>query len=234
MFTAVSAISLLTGCYATRVVRAPDLLPDAPAPGLMVSTIVETVSKSNSSSVMGAVGAVATLVDNGQLDKFGATVEPGVTGWLATQGVSQREDKARLMVGKNTDWASVANDFTVLSGTWVDPDGLGVRVATDTPFAAGTLKTMGTQLAGADPKETFVYTTVTLVPNVEWLVVGMPRVRVSVIVHDRDGKELLRARAWGVGRRTAFIPDRSPASLEKGFTEAMAKLAVAEIEAAKP
>jgi hypothetical protein len=69
---------------------------------------------------------------------------------------------------------------------------------------------------------------------VEWLVVGTPRVRVSVIVHDRDGKELLRARAWGVGRRTAFIPDRSPASLEKGFTEAMAKLAVAEIEAAKP
>lgn len=233
MLPVVVLLSSLTGCYATKVVRSTNLVPDAPVPGLMVSTIIET-SESNSSGG-GAVGlaqAVVALANNGELDKFGTTVEPAVTTWLGTQGVAQKTDKARVMGDKATDWGKVANDFTVLSGTWVDPDGLALRVATDTLFAGGTLKAMGAKLGTGEAGEAFVYTTVTVVPLTEWFVVGTPRVRVSVIAHDVEGNELLRARAWGVGKRTAFVVDRSPESLQKGFDEAIAKLAAAEVEAA--
>lgn len=222
---------LLVGCYATKVVRAPTLAPDAPVPGLMVSTIVETSdSNTENDGVVGLVQAATDLANNAELETFGVGVEPAVTTWLATQGVAQTADKDRVMTGKQTDWGAVANDFTVLSGTWVDPDGLGLRVATDTLFAGGTMKAVAERVAGPDGREVYAYTTVTVVPLTEWLVVGVPRVRVSVVVHDREGTTLLRARAWGVGQRTAFVVDRSPTSLQKGFEEAMAKLAEAEVE----
>ncbi len=115
-----------------------------------------------------------------------------MSAWLASQGVTQTTDKSRVMGEETTDWGAVANDFTVLSGTWVDPDGLALRVATDTLFAGGTLKRMGAVLGGSVPNEAYVYTTVTVLPLTEWLVVGTPRVRVSVIAHDREGVELLR------------------------------------------
>ncbi len=232
MLPVVVILSSLTGCYATKVVRSTDLAPDAAAPGLMVSTIVETYqSNSSGGGTTGLVQAIVDVANNSELASFGETVQPEVSAWLTTQGVAQTSDKDRVMGDKATDWGKVANDFTVLSGTWVDPDGLALRVATDTLFSAGTFKDVGSRLAGTDPKETYVYTTVTVVPLTEWLVVGTPRVRVSVVAHDRDGKELLRARAWGVGKRTAFVVDRSPASLTRGFQEAMAKLASAEVEA---
>lgn len=226
-----AVLPLLVGCYATKVVRAPTLAPTEPVPGLMVSTIVETMANDDSNDgVMAVAQTVVDVANNAELDAFGAAVQPAVTGWLATQGVAQADDKERLMVGKKTDWAAVANDFTVLSGTWVDPDGLGVRVGTDTLFAGATFKKMAEKLAGPEPRETYTYTTVTVVPQHEWIFVGVPRVRVSVVVHDAEGNPLLRAHAWGVGQRTAFIVDRSTASLQKGFDEAMAKLAAAEIE----
>ncbi len=216
---------LLVGCYATKVVRAPSVSPEAAVPALMVSTIVET-QVSNQDE--GLIGTAVALADNDELATFGERVEPAVRDWLTSQGVEQGADKDRLMAGRGTDWARVANDFTVFSGTWVDPDGLGVRLATDTLFAGGTLRAMGAQLGGADGREIFTYTTVTVVPLHEWIVLGVPRVRLSVIAHDREGNEVLRAQAWGVGRRTAFIVDRSPTSLQKGFDEALAKLAAAQ------
>jgi hypothetical protein len=197
----------------------------------MVSTIVETSeSNTENTGAVGLVQAAVSLANNAELDEFGDAVEPAVTSWLATQGVAQAADKARVMDDRKVDWGAVANDFTVLSGTWVDPDGLGLRVATDTLFAGATMKSVAERLAGTDAREVYTYTTVTVLPLTEWLVVGVPRVRVSVVVHDREGNPLLRARSWGVGKRTAFVVDRSPRSLQKGFDEAMAKLAEAEIE----
>ena len=223
---------LLTACYATKVVRAPSLAPDAPVPGLMVSTLLETDSGNDQDDgALELVQAAVALSNNAELDVFGAEIEPAVTAWLTTQGVAQTTDKARLMDGRATDWGAVANDFTVLSGTWVDPDGLGLRIASNTLFAGGTMRAVAERLRGPDGREVYVYTTVTVLPLKEWLVVGVPRVRVSVIVHDVDGNELLRARAWGVGRRTPLVVDRSPESLRLGFEEAMAKLAEAEVEA---
>lgn len=52
----------------------------------------------------------------------------------------------------------------------------------------------------------------------------------SVVVHDQDGSPLLRASAWGKGNTTAFVVDRSPASLSKAFDEAMGKITAAEVE----
>ncbi len=217
-------------CYATKVLRAPSLMPEEPVSALMVSTIVETQQQENSDSLVGAIQTGVDLANNAELDMFGGTVEPALTTWLTTMGVNQAADKTRLMTGKDTDWAAVANDFTVLSGTWVDPDGLGMRIATDTLFGEGPMRTLAERVGAKDPRELYSYTTVTVVPMHEWLFVGVPRVRVSVVVHDRDGKPVLRARAWGVGQRTAFFIDRSPDSLGKGFAEAMANLAEAEIE----
>lgn len=227
-------LPLLVGCYGTKVVRGPGLSPDAPVPGLMVSTILETAgSNVEEGGAVGLIQAGVDIANNAQLDNFGEAIEPAVTGWLATHGVAQTADKARLMTGKETDWAEVANDFTVLSGTWVDPDGLALRIATDTIFAGGTMRALAERVGTSDPRELFAYTTVTVHPLKEWLFVGVPRVRVSVVVHDKDGTTLLKARAWGVGKRTAFVVDRSPKSLQKGFDEAMAKLAESEVEASK-
>jgi hypothetical protein len=224
-------LPLATGCYATKVMRAPALVPTEPAPGLLVSTIVETIeTESQDADAFALAQTVANLANNAELDQFGGTVEPEVTAWLATQGVAQTTDKDRLMVGKSTDWAQVANDFTILSGTWVDPDGLGLRVATDTLFSGATFRSMAQKLDGPEGRELYTYTTVSIYPRHLWLVVGVPRVRVSVLVHDENGNTLLRAKAWGKGKQLPFFVDRSPESLGKGFAEAMAKFEDAEVE----
>jgi hypothetical protein len=157
---ALALLPLLTGCYATKVLRAESLVPTEPVPGLMVSTIVETAQ--NDTSGGGTIGLAQAIVDvknNSELETFGATVEPAVTSWLSTQGVQQRTDKERVMADKKTDWAAVANDFTVLSGTWVEPRGLGLRVATDMIFMGGTFKKMAATLDGPDAREAYTYTT---------------------------------------------------------------------------
>lgn len=208
------------------------MMPDQPVPGLMVSTIVETVSSHNDedTSALAVTQAVFDVKNNTQLDEFGATVEPAVSTWLATQGVIQHSDKARVMEGKKIDWAESANAMTVVSGTWVDPRGLALRVATDSLFKGATFNKMAEKLDGPEAKEDYVYTTMSVYPQHEWLVVGFPRVRVSVMVHDEAGNTVLRASAWGKGKKAAFVVNRSPESLQKGFAEAMEKLQAAEVQ----
>ncbi len=60
---------LLAGCYATKVVRSTDLKADAPAPGLMVSTIIETsVPNTSNGGTLGVLEGVLALVNNAELD----------------------------------------------------------------------------------------------------------------------------------------------------------------------
>lgn len=228
MRLALAVLPLLVGCYATKVMRVEALVPTESVPALMVSTIVETTENDTANEgTLGLAQVVLDLKNNVDLDTFGVTVQPAVTTWLTTQGIGAHADKDRVMVDKKTDWAAVLNEFTVLSGTWVDPTGLPLRVATDTLFAGATFRKVAEGLDGPEAREAYTYTTVTVVPQHEWLFVGVPR----VLVHDQDGNPLVRASAWGKGNKTAFIVDRSPESLERAFAEAMGKIAVAEVEA---
>jgi hypothetical protein len=57
-----------------------------------------------------------------------------------------------------------------------------------------------------------------------------PLVRVSVLVADDTGREVLRARAWGAGSRTAFLIDRSEGNLAQALSRALERLEAAEVQ----
>lgn len=227
-------LPLLVACHSTKILRSPTLVPESPLPALQVSTIIETTSYNDDEGAVAVTQAVFDVVNNTQLDEFGATVRPTLEPWIQAQGLRAATDKERVMVGKSTDWAEVANSFTVLSGSWVDPEGLALRVATDTLFKGGTYKKMAEKLDGPEEKEAFVYTTLSVVKSRRWLVVGVPWVRVSVIAHDQDGQELLRARAWGRGKSAAFVANTSPESLKKALDEAIVQLKEGEVVVLEP
>ncbi len=219
----------LVACMSTKAWRVADLPTEPTMPALMVSGLVETQQQAaESPSVLNVVAAAA---GNLQVDEFGATVSGKLAPWLGKQGFTIVEDADRAKSLQKVDWGEAANALSVLSGVWVDPDGAAMRVAGDTLFRGGTLTKVATKLdTGASP-EAYLFTVVTVMEDPEWLFFRRPIVKLSVIVADEKGREVLRARAYGHGKTTPLVTDRTNANLSIALDEALEHLAAVPVMA---
>ena len=225
--------TLLSGCMTTKVLRATDLATDPPLPTVAVAGMVELANLQAKADNVSLVDAVATVANNTRVDEFGATVRGKLSPFLAKQGLAIATDPARAKSLQTVDWGEAANALSVLTGTWVDPEGATMRVGGDTLFRGYTLTKVAEKLATPSTPEGFLFTVVTVYEDTEWLVLRRPLVRVSVVVADQNGREVLRARGWGSGRRTALVVDRTEANLGTALDEAVRKLEAAEVKPLK-
>ena len=219
----------LVACMSTKAWRAPDVPTTPTTPALMVSGLVET--RQEAAQNPGVATMVAAAAGNLQMDEFGATVRGKLAPWLAKQGFTIAPDADRAKSLQKVDWGEAANALSVLSGVWVDPDGAAMRVAGDTLFRGGTLEKVAAKLdTGASP-EAYLFTVVTVTEDPEWLFFRRPIVKLSVIVADEKGREVLRARAYGRGKTTPLVTDRTNANLSIALDEALDHLAAVPVMA---
>jgi hypothetical protein len=222
--------TLLSGCMTTKVLRATDL-PNEPAlPTVMVSGMVELANPQSQAETLNVVDVVASVANNTRVDEFGATVQGKLARWLAKQGLAVSTDAQRVKALQTVDWGEAANALTVLTGTWVNPEGATMRVAHNTLFRGYTLTKVAEKLGTPSTPEGYLFTVVTVFEDTEWLVLRRPLLRVSVIVADQNGREVLRARGWGSGRTTPLVVDRTETNLGTALDEAIRKLEAAEVK----
>jgi hypothetical protein len=229
---AVLSAGALTACMTTKVRRAPDWPTEPAVPTLMVAGTVEHAAPTNANASAGGavLDGMATVFGNLDVDAFGATVASALTPWLARNGVALTMDPPRARSLQSVQWGDAANAVTVLTGMWVDPNGAAMRVGGDTLFRGFTLRRVGETLNTPAAPEGFAFTVVTVYDDTEWLMFRRPLVRVSVLVADDTGREVLRARAWGAGSRTAFLIDRSEGNLAQALSRALERLKAAEVQ----
>lgn len=222
----------LTGCMTTKVRRAPDWPTEPAVPTLMVSGTVERslVTQANATTGGAAADGLAAVLGNLQVDDFGASVATALTPWLARNGFALTTDPPRARSLQSVQWGDAANTVTVLTGMWVDPKGTALRIGGDSLFRGSTLRRVAETLDTPAAPEGYAFTVVTVYDDAEWMLFRRPLVRVSVIVADDAGREVLRARAWGAGDRTLFVIDRTEGNLAHALGQAVGRLEAANVK----
>ncbi len=222
--------TLLSGCMTTKVLRATDL-PNEPAlPTVMVAGMVELANPQTQAETLSVVDVVASVANNTRVDEFGRSVRAKLSPWLAKQGLAIATDAPRVKALQSVDWGEAANALTVLSGTWIDPEGTALRVGTNSLFRSYSLRRVAERLGTPDKPEGYLFTVLSVFEDTEWIFFRRPLLRVSVIVADQNGREVLRARGWGSGRTTPIVVDRTETNLAVALDEAVRKLEAAEVK----
>ena len=218
---------VLTGCMKSYVKQSPGLDAQNLRPALLVNASVSVVHDDNDA---GVAGAVVGATQNKMLPEFGAAVMEQVPGLLADNGFELVVDGERVEAGAKADMTEFTNKMTVLSGTWTHEDAMTLPLMVNTPNRRRASARVAETLDDPDAEDAYAYVVVNIHDKQKYMVMKAPVVELSVLVVDEAGEDLLRARAYGMGELSAFVPNRHPDNLQVALDAALADLAQTEVE----
>ena len=173
------------------------------------------------------------MMQDMELDQFGETVLGRVTPFLAQQGFAVYLDPDRVDAVHAVDWSDVWsvrislwwNTLTTVTTAWVDRR--GARSGGLTPphlFRSADYAQVVATLNHDAIDEGYLFVVVRVTRGSSWVFIKYPVVRVTLLVADSQGTEVLRAQGIGSGTREWFQLNRTSTSLTRGLNTAMDQL----------
>lgn len=224
-----------TGCATTWVKRADKPQPQPPQTLLASLNIY---SRSPDSQVdpqdsASSAKAIAFLIQNKDLDAFGAQAQAQLSEMMLERGYALTFDKERAV---RLGDSSLARNKSIqtLSGGWVHPQ-TSPYDFNGNYFNSALVKVAQTLRDPAQPQEHFASITIFVHEASDFACGGImgwfyPVITVDLRVLNNQGKEVFNSRIKGEGESQFAAADRSAKNLSLGLKRALMKMKAIEVE----